>query len=577
MAEDIHIGEILDEKYRLVRKLGEGAFGCVYLAQDVLLESHYVALKSLIIDDSERERYLIREMDFLSKLADPHVVGFYHHFRHGDDLFLVMEYCPGGSIRDLLKAQNKIRLDKATSWVKKLCGTLQKVHGHNIVHHDLKPENILFDIEGTPKLGDFGVANTRGGTPPYMSPELFVPEERVSRTDGRIDIYSLGLTFLEMVSGQNPFSHLSREDLLSAKMRPDFLNAEVPQWIKEILLKALHPKPELRFQTMREFREAIEARHVPYVFSRKRIQSHKAAKKAEWYLAKRRYLSSLKVSRQAITLDPNCVEALITAGKCQLSLRRIERAEELFRQALKLNPRVNIQKELGWIYLEKERFAEAISMLNDHLHRNAADYEAFNLLIKAFYETDRYEAAIELIETLLKDYRENNCFENNVILCAILLGEPEKYISLVRDRDNPFLTCNWQVYKEKPPAWNDRDQMSLKSKLIFQEYRHGANGRRKRNILTIEQGNKRWEFEDPIICLGRSEENDLVFREMSVSRRHCAIINYPEDVWLIDLGSTHGTYADDVPLDRPIFIERRCRISIAGSELTILPSEGILL
>ncbi|MDZ7697992.1 MAG: protein kinase [Deltaproteobacteria bacterium] len=484
MDESVEIGDVLDEKYLLVRKLGEGGFGCVYLAQDILLESHYVALKCLTIDDHERERYLIREMDFLTKLADPHVVGFYHHFRHGDNLFLVMEYCKGGCFRDMLQPQNKIRIDKAASWVKKLCGTLQKVHEHNIVHHDLKPANILFDIEGTPKIADFGVANTRGGTPPYMSPELFLPSERVSSTDGRVDIYSLGLTFLELVTGQNPFSNLSRDDLLSAKMRMDFLDTELPQWVREILLKALHPKPELRFQTMGEFREAIEAKHVPYVFSRKRIQAHKAAKKAECYLSRRRYLSSLKVSRQAITLDPNCVEALITAGKCQLSIRRIERAEELFEQALKLNPRVNIQKELGWIYLENRRFAEAISVLNDHLHRNAADYEAFNLLIKAFYETSRYEAAIQLIETILKDYRENSCFENNMILCAILLGDPERYILL---------------------------------------------------------------------------------------------INYAEDVWLYDLGSTHGTYADDVSVGRPMFIERRCRISISYNELTILPSEGILL
>ena len=296
MDEEFKSGDLLDDKYLLVRKLGEGGFGHVYLAQDTVLKEHYVALKCLKIDESARERYLIREMDFLSTLADPHVVGFYHHFQTKDTLFLVMEYCSGGSLRELLAAEGEVAPQKAADWVIQLCGTLQKVHAHGIVHHDLKPENILFNAEGTLKIADFGVANTRGGTLSYMCPELFLPTENVSRTDGRVDIYSLGVTLLELVTGQNPFFHLSEGDLLNAKVRLDFETAKLPEWLKEIVLKALHPKPELRFQTMQELKEAIESRHVPYIFSRKRIQAHKAALKAEWYLSRRRYVTALKVS-----------------------------------------------------------------------------------------------------------------------------------------------------------------------------------------------------------------------------------------------------------------------------------------
>ena len=342
MDEDLKIGDVLDDKYLLVKKLGEGGFGRVYLAQDTLLSEHYVALKCLKIDENDRELYLIREMDFLATLADPHVVGFYHHIQNKDTIFLVMEYCPGGSLRQLLQTESKVNPEKATGWVIKLCDTLQRVHDHGIVHHDLKPENILFSLDGTLKIADFGVANTRAGTLSYMCPELFLPAENVSRTDGRVDIYALGVTLLEMVTGKNPFFHLSESELLNAKIRLDFGDALLPEWLKEILLKALHPKPELRFQTMREFKEAIESRHVPYVFDLKRIQAQKAAQKAESYLSRKRYLKALKVSNQTLSLDPNCVGALITAGKCELLLKRVERAEAFFEKAVKLNPRVNI-------------------------------------------------------------------------------------------------------------------------------------------------------------------------------------------------------------------------------------------
>lgn len=137
---------------------------------------------------------------------------------------------------------------------------------------------------------------------------------------------------------------------------------------------------------------------------------------------------------------------------------------------------------------------------------------------------------------------------------------------------------NVPLPKEKPAAWNAGDKASLKSKLIFQEFRHGTTRKRKRNTITVEQeAGGKWEFDDPIITLGRSAANHVVLQEMSVSRRHCAIVNYPEDVWLYDLASTHGTYVDGNQVENLLFLEGRCRVSIGDRELTVLPKEGILL
>lgn len=578
MRSEIPRGTVLDNKYLVVRKLGEGGFGEVYLAQDLLLKRRYVAIKSLTLEDAERERYLIREMEFLSSLAHPHIVNFLHHFRGEDILFLVMEYCRGGSLRQALKAKGTFQVEQVAKWGIDLCATLQVVHKNGIVHHDLKPENILFSNEGVIKVADFGVANTRAGTQPYMAPELFLLGENVSRLDGRVDIYALGLTLLEVLMGENPFFALSQEDALNRKVQLDFILGEIPLWFREIILKSLQPKPELRFQTMQEFQEALESKHVPYVFNRKRIQAHKTASKAEWNLNRKKWITALRLTEQALYQDPNCLSALITAGKCGLFLKRIERAEKQFDQALRINPRVSIQKELGWIYLEKGRYSEAISLLNDYLQRHAANYEAYNLLVKAFYNTDRYEAASELNQIILQDFRGNKCFENNLLLSQWLLGRSGEEFMAKVDRRNPFIRYNWEVFSENPRSWDRSGPATLKSKLLFQEFRFGDGKKWKRNVVFIENmKSKKWFFDKPIICFGRHDNNDIVFQEDTVSRRHCVLVNCANDLWLFDLGSTRGTFLDGEKVINSAYLEGRHKISIGDWTLTVLTKEDRLL
>jgi len=578
MVWDIPQGTVLDNKYRILLKLGEGGFGEVYLAEDLLIRNRHVAIKSLTLDDPDREQYLIREMEFLSGLDHPHVVRFYHHFNEHGSLFLVMEFCSGGSLWQALQKKVRFDAEQVTTWTIELCQTLQMAHEKGIVHHDLKPENILFDEAGVLKIGDFGVANTRIGTIPYMAPELFLVTESVSRRDGRVDIYALGITLLELLTGESPFLGLSDEEALDTKVRLNFIPESLSLWLREILLKALNPKPELRFQTMREFQEALESRYVPYVFNRKRIQAHKATLKAEWNLNRRKWVKAKKITEQALFQDPDCLTALVTAGKCELSLRRIEKASKYFERAIRINPRANIQKELGWIYLEEGRYPEAISMLNDHLQRNAADYEAYNLLTKAFYFTGRYEAASELIYIILKDYKRNKSYENNLLLCELLLGRSGEEVLDKVDTKNPFIEYNWKVFKEDPPSWDIDGKIPLKSKLLFQEFRFGNAEKWKPNVLVIENSEgEQWRFNQPIISLGRNDGNDIIFPQHSVSRLHCVLVNYADDVWLYDLGSTLGTFCDESPVQNSVFLEGRHQIRLSNSTITIFTKEGILL
>ncbi|MBL7173602.1 MAG: FHA domain-containing protein [Desulfobacteraceae bacterium] len=296
-------------------------------------------------------------------------------------------------------------------------------------------------------------------------------------------------------------------------------------------------------------------------------------------MGKKKWARAIKLAEQAEKQDPDCVSALITAGKCELFLRRIKKATGYFERAIRINPRANIQKELGWIYLEEGRFPEAISMLNDYLQRNAADYEAYNLLLKAFYCTGRYDVASDLIRIILKEYKGNGCFGNNLLLCEILLGRMDKENLPKIDTKNPFIVYNQAVVLEEPSSWNKEGNVPLKSKLLFQEFQLGDSKRCRSNILVTE--NKEGEqkkFGQPIITIGRLEDNDIVFKDQNVSRRHSLLVNYANEVWLYDMGSTHGTFCDELPVRNSVFLVGRHKKSgIAESTFTVFAKEGILL
>ena len=391
-ASDLPIapGTFLDDKYLVKRSLGRGGFGEVFLAEDRLVTGRMVAIKVLRNTEVEDREDFIREMNLLARVSHPGVVTFHHHFARGDRLFLVMAHCEYGSLRDSLRT----RLypgPEAVALVAKITEALAFMHGRNVVHHDIKPENILFDADGQPRIGDFGIANRNWGTLAYMAPELLLGE-RTSPHDARIDIYALGVTLLELLTGINPFSDLGRENNRRRKVAHEFVPPHLDRWLQEIVLKATHPTPELRFQTADEFRSALAAKNVPFIIDRANIQAHDLALKAEKLAKRKRWDAARRRLDLALYKKPDRVAARVVAGRIALLREDLVEARQHLLEAQRLNPRASIQKELGWIHLADGEYSLAISMLTDYLQRNATDHEAYNLLLQCFYLTDRYEA-----------------------------------------------------------------------------------------------------------------------------------------------------------------------------------------
>lgn len=581
MARDLEQPELLDGKYRLIRGLGGGAFGEVFLAEDVVLGGHNVAIKVLRGRREANQDALLQEMRVLAGLPHhPGISGFFHHFDHDGTLHLVMEYCEGGNLRDRMD-RGPIPQELAFKWCRALAETLQFVHQKGIVHHDIKPENILLDKCDSLRIADFGVANSNGGTRYYMSPELLLGEH-VSSADPRVDIYALGLTLLELVSPIEPFEGMSADERLQAKLRHDFVYGELPHWVQEILLKALHPTPELRFQSMQEMCEAIDSRHVPYILDGDRVFAHRLADKAEHLIAKKQWKTAQNALGLALQRSPNCVAALVAAGRLDLLLRRIPQASAHLDAALAVNPRAAVQKELGWIQLARKNYPQAISKLNDHLQRHAADFEACNLLLECFYRTGRYEQGDDLGALMMKQEGCNYCFVNQRLICQVLAGARDAEWVRSQDIDkvtNPFVRYNMQVVIESPRSWQADSGPTLKSKLLFQDYRFGISGATKRaNNVTLRRGaGAPTVHSESIIGVGRLAANEVCLPGAGHSRRHAVIVNYPDDVWIHDLGSVTGVRVSGGRVDGKTFIDGVTEVQFGQSSVMVSPNQGLLV
>jgi predicted Ser/Thr protein kinase len=248
-------------QYELQGLVGQGGMGVVYKARQRSLD-RTIALKILPAaagrDPSFAERFT-REAQALAALGHPGIVGVFDFGRAGEHLYLAMEYVEGLNLRQLLKSQ-EIGSRQALAIVSQVCDALQYAHDQGVVHRDIKPENILVDRHGRVKITDFGLAKLLGpgagaftltgtdqvmGTPHYMAPEQV---ERPREVDHRADIYSLGVVFYELLTGELP---LGRFTAPSKKV-------EVDVRLDEVVLRALEKEPSLRYQHASEVKTDVE-------------------------------------------------------------------------------------------------------------------------------------------------------------------------------------------------------------------------------------------------------------------------------------------------------------------------------
>jgi len=245
----------------IVGMLGSGGMGVVYKARQKRLD-RWVALKILAQQFASQPAFVERferEAKVLARLNHPNIVTLYDFGQSGGFCYLVMEYVDGVNLAQAMRA-GRFTPSQALAVVPKICDALQYAHELGVLHRDIKPANLLLDERGRVKIADFGVAKLLGneqrdvtltesgaavGTPAYMAPEQI---ERPGEVDHRADIYSLGVVFYEMLTGELPLGRFSA---------PSEKNA-MDHRIDEVVMRALKKERELRQQTAGEVKTQIE-------------------------------------------------------------------------------------------------------------------------------------------------------------------------------------------------------------------------------------------------------------------------------------------------------------------------------
>jgi serine/threonine-protein kinase len=253
-------------KYRIVAPLGSGGFGAVYLAEDTWIDKK-VALKvphRQNLDFSE----LLREPRLLASLSHPNVVTVLTAEKQDNVFFIVMEYVPGDTLEMIIERDGALDLPRALDYTCQICNAMDHAHRHGVIHRDLRPGNVLVTEHGLAKVADFGTSRflevaahgtTVIGSPPYMAPEQFHGKAVFAS-----DIYSLGVTMYQMLTGQLPYNTPSPGDierLMKGELTtpPRDRNQKIPKGISDIVMKAMAPDVGSRYQRAADLLEAVLA------------------------------------------------------------------------------------------------------------------------------------------------------------------------------------------------------------------------------------------------------------------------------------------------------------------------------
>ena len=256
--------------YEIIDTLGAGGMGRVYKVKNLIsdrVDAMKILLPNLAGDPELADRF-IREIKVLASLNHPNIAGLRTALRLENQLLMIMEFVEGTTLEDRLKT-SALPVEEALEYILQVLSALAYAHQHEVIHRDIKPANMMLTPEGSVKLMDFGIARSKAdrklttagttmGSLFYMSPE----QVQAGELDGRSDLYSVGVSLYELVTGDRPFKGNSDYDLMVAQLQqiplpPIERRPDLPKALNDVILIAMEKDPAKRFQTAEAFAAAL--------------------------------------------------------------------------------------------------------------------------------------------------------------------------------------------------------------------------------------------------------------------------------------------------------------------------------
>ena len=265
-------GQLINDRYEIIRSIGEGGMANVYLAQDTILDRK-VAVKILRGDLAEDEKFVRRfqrEAISASSLNDPNIVEVYDVGEDDGKYFIVMEYVQGLTLKQLIKKRGSLTLPEVQDIMLQLTSAVAHAHESYIIHRDIKPQNVVILEDGRVKIMDFGIAVALNAgeftqTNSVMGTVYYIPPEQANGGAATIksDIYSLGILMYELVTGHVPFKGDNPVEVAIKHMNEPIpsiceYDPEMPQSIENIILRASAKNPKNRYDSAWDMHEDLE-------------------------------------------------------------------------------------------------------------------------------------------------------------------------------------------------------------------------------------------------------------------------------------------------------------------------------
>ena len=262
----IEKGQKINDRYEVIKSIGEGGMANVYLAYDTILDRR-VAIKVLRGDLSNDEKFVRRfqrEALSASSLSHPNIVEMYDVGEDNGIYYIVMEYIEGKTLKQLIKKRGALTLSETIDIMLQITDGISQAHDSYIIHRDLKPQNIMIKEDGTIKITDFGIAMALNSTQltqtnSVMGSVHYLPPEQASGKGSTIrsDIYSMGILFYEILTGSLPFKGENAVEIALKQMRDEIpsvckKNPAIPQSVENVILKATAKNPKNRYSDSKE-------------------------------------------------------------------------------------------------------------------------------------------------------------------------------------------------------------------------------------------------------------------------------------------------------------------------------------